>query len=50
MTSETPDGFLQVDFAGLAAGDAEFGKIFNSRDGYVDFQDSKTVQYVVQTL
>jgi len=44
MTSETPDGILNVDFAGLAAGDADFGKIFSDAGGYVDFQDPKTVQ------
>lgn len=44
MTSETLDGILQVDFAGLAAGDPDFGKIFIDAGGYVDFQDPKTVQ------
>ena len=37
---------LVVDFAGLAAGDDDFGKIFSANDGYVDFQDAETVQYV----
>lgn len=41
---ERPDGTLHVDFAALAASDPDFGKIFSARDGYVDFQDPKTVQ------
>lgn len=44
MTAESPDGTLLVDFAGLAAGDADFGKIFTARNGYIDFQDPATVQ------
>jgi len=44
MTSESPDGTLLVDFAGLAAGDPDFDKIFSAGGGYINFQYPKTVQ------